>query len=381
MNREEHRLEAVKRFKELELDHSVSQDLDSIVQLAAQICHTPIALITLIDMNEQLLKFAVGTNVTHTSREVSFCTHTIQQNGVTVIPDALLDDRVKNSPLVTDQPHLRFYAGATLTTKEGHGIGTLCVIDTEQKQLEDYQLKTLNVLSKQVVNLLELSWNLKVLELKNKEAENQGKIIEDSQIKLRAYFDSSSDPHLLLNKEMEIIAYNKAASRYIFNIYEHKVAVGDRVVNYLDVKLKKHITKFMSIAMGGKSIKHDLLLYAGTEFECWREIKLTPIRNNSNEIIGVALNSADISKRKQHEKQIAVQNEALTRIAIIQSHELRRPVASLMGMMSLIKMEELDFTYYDMMHVTINELDEKIKLIVQDSERTINTVPSMSIVA
>jgi len=381
MNREEHRLEAVKRFKELELDPSISRDLDSIVQLAAQICDTPIALITLVDKDEQLFKFTVGTSITHTSRDISFCTYTIAHEGVTIIPDALADDRVKNSPLVTGQAHLRFYAGATLTTKDGYGIGTLCVVDTEKKQLADYQLNALNVLSKQVVNLLELSWHLKVLELKNKEAEQQGKIIEDSQIKLRAFFDSSSDPHLLLNKDLEIMAYNRAASRYVFNIYEHKLAVGDRVINYIDPKLKKHITKFISIAFLGKSIKHDLLLYAGTEFECWREIRLTPIRNNNNEIIGAALNSADISKRKQHEKQIAIQNEALTRIAIIQSHELRRPVASLLGMMSLIKLEELDFTYFDMMQLTINELDEKIKLIVEDSERTIHAVPSMSVVA
>jgi PAS domain S-box-containing protein len=381
MNREEHRLQAVKKFRELELDPSVSQDLDGIIKLAAEICNTPIALITLVDENEQLFRFALGTTLTHTSRDISFCTHTIENQGVTIITDALEDDRVKNSPLVTGPAQLRFYAGATLTTKDGHGIGTLCVVGQEAKQLADYQVNTLTVLSKQVVNLLELSWSLQVLEQKNQEVEQQRALVEDSQIKMRAIFDSATDPHMLMNRNLEIMAYNKAAEQYIFDIYAETTVIGQRVMNYLDPKLKKHFTKYMSIALEGKVIKHDLLLRAGTPQECWREVKLTPIRNNSNEIIGVALRSTDISKRKQQEKQIAIQNEALTRIAILQSHELRRPVASLMGMMSLIKMEEIEFSYYDMMHLTIHELDEKIRLIVQDSENTISNIPPMQIVA
>ncbi len=381
MNREEHRLEAVKKFRELELDPSVSQDLDNIVKLAAQICNTPIALITLVDDKEQVFRFALGTDATHTSKEISFCQHTIKKDGLTVINDTLEDDRVKDSPLVTGPAQLRFYAGATLTTKDGYGIGTLCVIGRETKQLADYQVNTLNVLSKQVVNLLELSWSLKVLGQKAKEAESQKLLIEDSQVKMRAVFDSVSDPHVLMNRNLEIIDFNKAAEKYIRDIYGQNTTVGDRIMNYLDPKLKKHFTKYMAIALEGKTIKHDLLLRVGTPHECWREIRLTPIRNNSNEIIGVALKAVDISKRKQQEKQIAAQNDALTRIAILQSHELRRPVASLMGMMSLIKLEELEFSYYDMMHLTINELDEKIRLIVQDSERTISTSPTMAIVA
>lgn len=381
MNREEHRLKAVRTYTELELDPSISEDLENIVKLAAQICNTPIALITLIDDKEQIFKFASGTDVTHTSREISFCTHTIKTDGVTVIPDTLEDDRVKDSPLVTGPAQLRFYAGATLTTKDGYGIGTLCVVDKETKQLAEYQLSALNVLSKQVVNLLELSRSLKVLEQKNKEVENQKLLAEDSQVKMRAVFDSAPDPHLLMNRSLEIMDFNKAAEKYIYDIYGQELVAGDRVINYLDPKLKRHFAKYIAIALEGKAIKHDLLLRVGTPFECWREIRLTPMRNNNGEIIGVALKALDISRRKQQEKQITIQNDALTRIAILQSHELRRPVASLMGMMSLIKLEEIEFSYYDMMHLTIHELDEKIRLIVQDSEKTISNIPPMAIVA
>lgn len=67
------------------------------------------------------------------------------------------------------------------------------------------------------------------------------------------------------------------------------------------------------------------------------------------------------------------QNEALTRIAMIQSHELRRPVASLLGLMHLMRLENIDFDYFNMLEVTVNELNEKMRIIVEDSEDTINS--------
>jgi light-regulated signal transduction histidine kinase (bacteriophytochrome) len=99
-----------------------------------------------------------------------------------------------------------------------------------------------------------------------------------------------------------------------------------------------------------------------------------PVKDKLKNIIGVALNSADITGRKLQEDKINIQNAALTRIAIIQSHELRRPVASLLGIMALIKMEQqnADPDYFDMLEITVKELDEKIKEIVKDSENTIN---------
>lgn len=379
MDREILRLEAVKRFKELELNSAITKDLKDIVDLAAQICGTPVALFTLLDEDTHWFKVAKGTNLTHTPKEISFCKYTIQQE-VLVVGDTKEDDRFVNNPLVYGETNVRFYAGATLTTQDGFNVGSLCVVDFEARELTASQQKTLQVLSKQVINILELNWSLKVLAQQNEETLYHKKAIEESELKLKAVFDSSTDIHVLVNKNLEVMAFNRPACMYISSIYNHNIKSGDRILNFVDPKAKSHFTKYFDIAFKGRVIKHELLIRPGTEFECWREIKLVPIRNNDGEIIGVALNSADIHKRKQQEKQIQVQNEALTRIAIIQSHELRRPVASLLGMMNLIKIEELDFSYYDMMALTINELDEKIRIIVADSEKTIST-QSLSIVA
>jgi len=373
MNREQHRLEAVKRFKELDLDPGITQDLNNIVNLAAQICNAPVAIITLLDDEKQWFKAAIGTDVTDTPRELSFCNYTIEQEDVLIVPDLSADERYNTNPLVTSDPNVRFYAGARLNTNEGLGIGSLCVVDFKIRTLDEHQKNSLKVLSKQVINLMELNWNLQELAKQNNKIKEHQQVLEESELKLKAIFDSSTDVHILVNKDLEVLAFNKSATNYIKQIHQRKITPGDFILEYFDPKIKNQMVKYFAIAFIGKLIKQEWLLRAGTPFECWREIKLVPIKNNSGEIIGVAINSSDITKRKQQEKQIIVQNEALTRIAIIQSHELRRPVASLLGLMNLMRMEQIDFGYFNMMELTVNELDEKIRIIVEDSEKTINS--------
>jgi len=371
MNREFHRLGAVDRFKEL--DPGIAADLNDIVNLAAQICSAPVAIITLLGENTQWFKAAVGTEVTDTPREMSFCNYTIEQSDVLIVPDLSTDNRYNTNPLVTSDPNVRFYAGAPLTTKDGYGIGSLCVVDFHTRDLDKYQRNTLKVLSKQVINLMELNWNLQVLAKQNEEQKQQKKVIEDSEIKLRAVFNSSADLHILIGKDLEILAFNKPAATYIYNIYKQRVTIGEPMLKYIDPKIKNHFIKHFTLALKGKPAKHELLLRPETKFESWREIKLVPVKNNGGEIIGVAINSADITKRKQQETKIKSQTEALTRIAIVQSHGIRRPVASLLGIMDLMKLEKIDSGYFNMLELTVNELDEKIRTIIQDSENTIHT--------
>jgi GAF domain-containing protein len=239
MNDEPQRLNAVSRFKQL--DAEITRDLNEIANMAAQLCNTPVALITLIDEDKQWFKGSKGVDIDCTDRNLSFCNYTIKQDSLMMVPDTTLDERFINNPLVKNDPFVCFYAGATLITKDGYAIGSLCVLDFTPRELDEQQQNSLKVLSKQVMNLMELNWGL----------------------------------HMM----------------------------------------------------------------------------------------------------KQQQDQIDVQNAALTRIAIIQSHELRRPVASLLGIMGLIKLEKYktNYEYFDMLELTIKELDEKICGIVKDSENTINT--------
>ena len=118
-------------------------------------CDTPIALVSFVDDHRQWFKAKIGINADETPRSISFCTHAIKSNEVTVIPDASLDPRVYRSPLVTGDPHIRYYAGAPLRTSGGARLGTLCVIDSRPRALNREQISELERLAGEVMELLE----------------------------------------------------------------------------------------------------------------------------------------------------------------------------------------------------------------------------------
>lgn len=139
------------------LDTLPEEEYEDLAALAAQICDVPISAISLIDETRQWFKARVGLNASETSRDTSFCAHAIcEPDNIFIVPDAERDGRFKNNPLVREDPHIRFYAGAPLVSSNGHALGALCVIDRKPRQLTEAQLKALGVLRRHVVTALEL---------------------------------------------------------------------------------------------------------------------------------------------------------------------------------------------------------------------------------
>jgi PAS domain S-box-containing protein len=152
---ERERLAALDRYAVL--DTNPEEAFGEIVQLASSLCDAPIALITLIDSTRQWFKARIGLDAPETPRSISFCGHAICDDAeIFVVPDAHADPRFAGNPLVTADPHIRFYAGVPLTTSDGHKLGTLCVIDRRPRVLDDRQRMTLRALARQVMAQLEL---------------------------------------------------------------------------------------------------------------------------------------------------------------------------------------------------------------------------------
>jgi len=132
---ESKRLETLRALKIL--DTSPEERFDRLTRLAKRLFGVPISLISLVDDDRQWFKSKIGLDATETPRDISFCGHAILGDEAFLVPDAALDERFSDNPLVTGDPKIRFYAGCPLSVSNGSKIGTLCLIDRQPRVLSD----------------------------------------------------------------------------------------------------------------------------------------------------------------------------------------------------------------------------------------------------
>ena len=151
---EEERLRAL---RELELlDSDPEEEFDELVRRAAEATGAPIAVITLVDEARQWFKARVNLELESTDRDLAFCAHAIlSPDDLTIVPDTLDDERFNDNLLVTEDPNIRFYAGAPIFTPDGYPIGTLCVIDAAPRGLSEEQADALRDLAREVSKQIE----------------------------------------------------------------------------------------------------------------------------------------------------------------------------------------------------------------------------------
>ena len=143
---------------ELKLLPVIREDnFDNITRLASFICKTPVSLITVLSSDKQYFKASVGTELTEAARNISHCTHAIlNPEELLEIPDTREDERFANNPYTTAEQPILFYAGMPIKAPNGAALGTLCVLDTQPRQLQEDERAALKSLAHQVENLLEL---------------------------------------------------------------------------------------------------------------------------------------------------------------------------------------------------------------------------------
>ena len=174
VDEEKMRLEALHAYDIL--DTREEQDFDDLVQQAAYICQTPIAAITLVDEHRQWFKSSIGLDAKETPRAMGFCACAIKSDQQLIVKDARKDKRFCNSPLVTGEPFIRFYAGTPLINPGGFIIGSLCVIDRKIRTLTAEQQALLESISRQIIAQLELRSSNKALRKSNE------KLLQDQQL-------------------------------------------------------------------------------------------------------------------------------------------------------------------------------------------------------
>jgi formate hydrogenlyase transcriptional activator len=203
---ETERLEALRRYEVL--DRVPEPDFDDLVRLASALCETPIAAISLIDEARQWFMARMGMDLTETPRDVAFCAHAIQQRALFVVADTREDERFSANPLVTAGPRLRFYAGAPLVTPDGYALGTLCVLDRVPRNLTDRQKAALEILGRQVVELLELRRTKNDLLRTVEESRAAEKALKESEQVNTRILESSHDCVKVLDLEGRLLSMN-----------------------------------------------------------------------------------------------------------------------------------------------------------------------------
>jgi signal transduction histidine kinase/CheY-like chemotaxis protein len=192
------------------LETEAEQSYDDLTTLAAAICGTPIALISLIDDQRQWFKSRVGLEAQSTPRTWSFCAHALHSpQQVMEVLDAREDPRFANNPLVQGPVQLRYYAGAPLVTPEGVPIGALCVIDCAPRQLTPQQLTALQCLARQTIAQLELRVALRQLK---QQAENDALLHAETR---RAFAAVERKNQELAESRAEALRASQAKSDFL----------------------------------------------------------------------------------------------------------------------------------------------------------------------
>lgn len=161
------------------LDTPPEIEFDQITKLASQICNTPISLISFVDSNRQWFKSTHGIEVEELERNSSFCGHAIVSEApYLIVENTHKDLRFSDNPLVLGPPNVVFYAGIVLKGEDSLPLGTLCVVDTRERELDDSQLDSLMILGKQVERLIELRKAKVKMELYSNELQEKNQELE-----------------------------------------------------------------------------------------------------------------------------------------------------------------------------------------------------------
>jgi diguanylate cyclase (GGDEF)-like protein len=300
------RLQALSEYQIL--DTVPEPAYDDLTLLAAQVCDTPIALISLIDSDRQWFKSRQGLAVAEIPREVAFCAHTILQGDLLIVPDALRDDRFAANPFVKGDPHVRFYAAAPLVTPEGHALGTLCVLDRKPRELSKEQQDALRTLSRQVMAQLELRRQVARLN-RNQQA------LKESEARLRHVIANAPtvlfmlDPHGMVlmeqGKGVKLLGREPGAAvgRSIFDLYRDSPAMIASVRR----------------ALTGENFSVTVQVNDLTFETAFAPLPSLPPRvgegtGGGDSVAGVIGVATDITKNKQYERELEAYQKELEKI-------------------------------------------------------------------
>jgi PAS domain S-box-containing protein len=325
---EAERLQVLHSFANL--DETPEQEFDDAAALAAEVCRTPMALVSIVDAERQWFKARIGIEQSEMPRCYSFCTHALLGCRELVVPDAHADARFADNPFVRHSPHIRFYAGVPLTTREGTTLGVLCVLDREPRELAHGQLDALHALARQVMAQLELKRGAAQLargELAHADSEGTRQQLS------RLLVEQSGDGIVVVDEQGVLQVFNPEAQRQ-HGVLPEAIACTRwaQVLGFstLSGEPLRADDAPLARALAGEQVR-------GTEWAVRRpdgSVRLlsgnaAPLHHADGRLAGAVLISRDITEQRRTEQALQEAVRARDAFLSIASHELRTPLSAL----------------------------------------------------
>ncbi|MEX2648886.1 MAG: adenylate/guanylate cyclase domain-containing protein [Alphaproteobacteria bacterium] len=250
------RLEALAQYHVLDTPPEFAQD--ALTELAAEICHCPVALISLVDDHRQWFKAKYGlpADFTECPREVSVCSSTVCSNDLLYVPDLTQDARFKDLPIVVGEPHIRFYCGMPLINRDGYAVGTLCVVDFKAHELTPAQRESVRRLAQQAMAQLELRRGLferdALLEQLSEAKRAAERERERSEKLLRTVMPEAIASELMTSGRVQS-RYHEAATILFADFREFTRLTEGLEPARLVEQLNQHFTRFDEIAAANRT--------------------------------------------------------------------------------------------------------------------------------
>jgi diguanylate cyclase (GGDEF)-like protein/PAS domain S-box-containing protein len=272
---------------------------DDLARLAACACGTPMAAVSLIDAKKTSLLAAVGLSESDSCRTHAFRVHTVLQDDLMIVADALADPRFADAPSVTRRPRVRFYAGVPMYGADGRAIGSLCVMDTIPRALTPEQTATLRLLASQAGKRLRAAG----LDAERQPAA-QSEAEERERRRLVSIVETSEDAIYSKTLDGIVTTWNAGAER----LYGYTAAemIGSDVSLLLPTDRRAELTDIMDSIRRGQGIplvETVRLTKAGT----WLDISLrvSPLVDTDGRVIGASVTAHDITERKRIERELS----------------------------------------------------------------------------
>jgi diguanylate cyclase (GGDEF)-like protein/PAS domain S-box-containing protein len=293
------------------LDSGPEPIFDALVRMAASVCDAPMACISMVDAHRQWFKANIGLpEVTESARDQAFCAHAILSPGLMEVPDTTQDPRFTANPLVTEAPHIRFYAGAPIAMADGENMGTVCVMDRQPRVLTDVQRATLADLALVAAKALGMRQGMLALDHLREEAVQRSQDAVGKDALYRGIVEDQSDLVSLALPNGELTFVNETYAKHFGTTPE--AMVGRNLLEYVNAHEREAVaTHLRDLCQSPGTALGENRMHSASGEECWMAWSNRSIGDAHGRVVALHSVGRNITDSKRTEQALKTNQDRL----------------------------------------------------------------------